>query len=146
MKLQLKKIKNEDGTDYLLGHGEDKFYHLPLNNAPVLEGMELLPPLEYVEELAKQNWGNVHRTGVLGFIDGYNKAKETHPNSDDDMARFLDFSKSTNWEKSIYEARCILNGKHIESKEILRIWKEQQPKLPTSFDTETKQYDYTRIP
>ena len=32
-----------------------------------------------VEKLAKEQWGNVHRTGILGFIDGYNKSQETHP-------------------------------------------------------------------
>jgi hypothetical protein len=25
---------------------------------------------ETIEEAAKKQWGNVHRTGVLGFIDG----------------------------------------------------------------------------
>ena len=63
-----------------------------------------------------------------GFIEGAKWQQEQFKNksaTDEDMVRFLDFSKSTNWEKSIYEARCILNGKHIESKEILRIWKEQ---------------------
>jgi hypothetical protein len=111
-------------------------YHLPLNNALTLEGVPLLPPLEDDESICpypeeKQN--------AVDWHNGYNKAKETHPNSDDDMIEFLDFYKSTNQEKSIYVARCLLNGKHIESKEILRIWKEQKPKLPTSFDTETKQ-------
>jgi hypothetical protein len=139
--------------------------HLPLNNAPVLEGVPLLPPLEnnnevweqglekeidklpYTEHLDDGQYNDGQLAGFeFGATWGYNKAKEACPNSDNDMVEFLDFSKSTNQEKSIYEARCLLNGKHIESKEILRIWKEQKPKLPTSFDTETNQYDYTRIP
>ena len=32
--------------------------HLPLNESPILEGVDLLPPLEdEVEELAKTQWG-----------------------------------------------------------------------------------------
>jgi hypothetical protein len=46
MKLQLTYTKNQDGTEYLLCNEKDNFYHLPLNNAPTLEGVHLLPPLE----------------------------------------------------------------------------------------------------
>jgi hypothetical protein len=48
MKLQLTYTKNQDGTEYLLCNEKDNFYHLPLNNAPTLEGVHLLPPLEVV--------------------------------------------------------------------------------------------------
>lgn len=30
---------------------------------------------KYIKDLAKQRWGNVHRTGVLGFIEGYKAAQ-----------------------------------------------------------------------
>lgn len=106
-------------------------YHLPLNNAPVLEGIELLPPLEYVEELAKQNWGNVHRTGVLGFIDGYNKAKEDYKYTEEDMEKAIEKAwLMAQEEETIYSAK----------EKIIKSF--SKPKLPTSFDTETKQYIY----
>jgi hypothetical protein len=31
---------------------------------------------ETIEEAAEKQWGNVHRTGVLGFIDGVEYQKE----------------------------------------------------------------------
>lgn len=49
--------------------------------------------------------------------------------SEQDMIEFLDFSKSTNQEKSFYEMECLLKGKSIDSKEIFQLWKEQQPKI-----------------
>ena len=111
----------EDG--YL---GKKITHHLPLNNAHVLEGVELLPPLEYVEELAKQNWGNVHRTGVLGFIDGYNKAKEVYKFTEKDM-------------RDAYNLGLVSNN---DSVYVPYVSQEQNPKLPTAFDTETKKYIY----
>jgi hypothetical protein len=113
-------------------------HHLPLNNAPVLEGIELLPPLEYVEELAKQNWGNVHRTGVLGFIDGYNKAKEVYKFTEKDICEFVE------WMNLHYRAlEHTISFKGVKgTKELINLWKKQQPKLPSVFDTETKQYIY----
>ena len=47
----------------------------------------------------------------------------------EDMIRFLDFSKSANHKKLVYESRCLLNGMLIESEEILRIWEEHQSKI-----------------
>lgn len=57
------------------------------------------------------------------------KSQETHPNSNEDMIEFLDFSKSTNKEKSLYEMRCLLEGKPIDSKKLLQLWKEQKSKI-----------------
>ena len=155
MKLLLIKIKNEDGTEYLLGNGENKFYHLPLNNAPVLEGVELLPPLEdEADKLAEIKYplfmlpyktlgGNVYDVDMnslsrVTYKEGYNKAKEAYPNSDDDMVEFGEWCE--NLQKDNKEIRR--NNPSITRKELLQLWKEQKPKLPTAFDTETKQYIY----
>ena len=80
-------------------------YHLPLNNAPILEGVPLLPPLEdeveklemeYFIELEKRREVAKNFTGQVagrhpdafghsemnymnrGYIEGYNKAKEKY--------------------------------------------------------------------
>jgi hydroxymethylpyrimidine pyrophosphatase-like HAD family hydrolase len=66
--------------------------HLPLNNSPILEGVDLLPPLEdEVKKLAdalgfydstEDNKGN--RT-TKAFIAGYNKAKEKYKYTEEDL-------------------------------------------------------------
>jgi hypothetical protein len=45
--------------------------------------------------------------------------------SEEDMVAFLDWSKTTNKEKSEYELKCLLNGKEIDSKKLFTIWFEQ---------------------
>ena len=45
--------------------------------------------------------------------------------SDEDMVAFLDWSKTTNKEKSEYELKCLLNGKEIDSKKLFIIWFNQ---------------------
>lgn len=100
-------------------------------NNPIIDIPKVVNEVEKFENEYFKNtsWGSINPIGHYEALRaGYNKSQETHPNSDDDMIELLDFSKSTNQEKSFYEARCLLNGIHIESKEILRIWKEQRTK------------------
>jgi hypothetical protein len=42
--------------------------------------------------------------------------------SEEDMLAFLDWSKSTNKEKSEYELKCLLNRKDIDSKKLFIMW------------------------
>lgn len=118
-------------------------HHLPLNNAPVLEGIELLPPLEDdVERLAitlypkEEFWigdckGKLYDQNAkqrIHFAKGYNKAKEDYKFTEEDMLKAKDYGngigqhKDMSWNDFI-QSLC-------------------EPKLPTSFDTETKQYIY----
>lgn len=152
----------QDGEPMILSHwqgvedgylGKKITHHLPLNNAPVLEGIELLPPLDidlysYATEEHKFNHKSVQEIGfVLGVKIGYNKAKEDYKFTKEDMVEF---------HKWLLKEQWFYHPKHNEfnnpfgeiksTKELLNLWKEQQPKLPAAFDTETKQYDYTRIP
>jgi len=41
--------------------------------------------------------------------------------SEEDMIEFLNFSKSTNQKKSLYEMGCLLKEIPIESKEIFKL-------------------------
>lgn len=58
--------------------------HIPLNNSPILEFVDLLPPLkDDVDKLAKEYFNNItpsdspYQNGLyIGFKAGYNKAKE----------------------------------------------------------------------
>ena len=43
---------------------------------------------EILEEAAEKQWGNVHRTGVLGFIDGA-KWQEERSYSDEEVIELL---------------------------------------------------------
>jgi hypothetical protein len=134
------------------GHYYNITHHLPLNNAPVLEGIELLPPLEDEVELAYQkelltdnqdkNWVGYGK-GINGVSKErwkiiYNKAKEVYKFTEEDICEFVE------WMNLHYRAlEHTISFKGVKgTKELINLWKEQQPKLPTEFDTETKQYIY----
>lgn len=76
--------------------------------------------IDEVEEITKdEGYSNSFR---IGFKYGYNKSQETHPNSDEDMIEFkiwCDNNTSYNWTNLRYKS----------TKELLQLWKEQQPKI-----------------
>ncbi len=98
--------------------------HLPLNNSPILKGVDLLPPLEddiigkpldnYIRERHNQD-------ECVGFIDGYNKAKEKYKYTEEDVMKAYDFGSNA------------LLG---VSKNSL-IQSLQQPKMPVGFKCKT---------
>lgn len=131
----------------VLGLGYDKetikkiTFHLPLNNAPILEGVLLLPPLEDeddVQNLAKdylfndyQNHFNVktndEQFGVLkGYMNGYNKAREKYKFTEEDMM------------KAYRLGNAFLNSDSLDFKETFDdlIQSLSQSKTPTHFDFE----------
>ena len=65
--------------------------HLPLNDSPILEGVDLLPPFEQeddVDELAKEygeDIGNKDGTSAFDYKRGYNKAKEKYKYTEKDV-------------------------------------------------------------
>jgi hypothetical protein len=60
--------------------------------------------------------------GVL-IVEKNDKTKRMY--SEEDMIAFLDWSKSTNQEKSEYELKCLLAGVVIDSKTLFNIWAKQ---------------------
>jgi hypothetical protein len=71
--------------------------HLPLNDSPILQGVDLLPPLEDdAKKLAKEyiddEWqkdDDAVKFGIkVGYVQGYNKAKEKFKYTEEDM-RFI---------------------------------------------------------
>jgi len=110
--------------------------HLPLNNAPTLEGVPLLPPLEDDEYDFAEIFYNICKATIEHFDDWveakeYNKskAKEKYKYTEEDMREALSESFKASQE-----------GYNITCDEIIQSL--QQPKLPIAFDTETKQYIY----
>jgi len=84
--------------------------HLPLNNSPILEGVDLLPPLEdEVEKLAIEkypvNMGEEWTEEGLaypldfnygfrqGFINGYNTVKEKYKYTEEDLRKVFNYGK-----------------------------------------------------
>jgi len=104
--------------------------HLPLNSSPILEGVDLLPPIEdEVEKLAKE-YGelicNKDGTARFDFKRGYNKAKEKYKYTEEDIMKAVVFGYRQNGR----------NG-HIDNEEEREfIQSLQQPKMPVGFECE----------
>ena len=106
--------------------------HLPLNNAPILEGLPLLPPIENeAETLAFRHTNPL--TDYLsakefncmkeGFKSGYNQAREKYKFTEEDIAKAVMFGRWGETTKKAYE-------NFIQSL--------SQPKTPTHFEFEMK--------
>ncbi len=104
----------------IITQGETKQNRTCTNNCSVVCGECQIfeQKQEAIEEAAQKQWGNVHRTGVLGFIEGANWQAE-RMYSEEDM---VEFSK---W-RIIYEDENPNNVKH--SKKLLKEWFEQHKK------------------
>ncbi len=79
----INKVKHSGGAEY----GEsiitrNIIAHLPLNGSPILEGVDLLPPLgDEVEKMAFEKFSNENPTTFATraiWVDGYNQAKEKY--------------------------------------------------------------------
>ena len=109
--------------------------HLPLNNSPILDGVDLLPPLEddEVEKLAYK-YNPVMKLDNefirAGFKAGYNKAKEKYNKN------LID------WIDNISNSIFALQASQIELKMLEQFKNKvkslQQPKIPFGFEREIK--------
>jgi hypothetical protein len=114
--------------------------HSPLKDSPVLESIPLLPDFykgEDVEDLAlayASSKGYVNpegysdkQVGLLhGFIDGYNKAKETYKYTEEDLRKAIEMAITSKYE---YKLEFYNQNEIIQSL--------QQPKRPKYFECET---------
>ena len=128
------KYHLEDGLtinkfpDYLTDLGACKLIiaHRPLTDAPILEGVPLLPEFSQeddVVELALRTYpfGNSERNAL---ITGYNKAKETYKYTEEDLRKAIDMATTRRHEDTVLFFR---------SDEIIQSL--QQPKRPKYFET-----------
>ncbi len=127
--------------------------HLPLTDAPILEGVPLLPPLsqgDNVEELAESTFGtdidsirgsqeyDLNKDLKTGFVRGYNKAKEKYKYTEEDMINFAIWYYKT---QGLSESNIKYWGK-----DLFQVWKSlQQPSRPTHFECETTPMDLDEI-
>jgi hypothetical protein len=128
------KYHLEDGLiinkfpDYLTDLGACKLIiaHRPLTDAPILEGVPLLPEFSQeddVVELALRTYpfGNSERNALIA---GYNKAKETYKYTEEDLRKAIDMATTRRHEDTVLFFR---------SDEIIQSL--QQPKRPKYFET-----------
>jgi hypothetical protein len=106
--------------------------HLPLNNSPILEGVPLLPPLE--DEIIGKPLDNYIRERhnqdeYVGFIDGYNKAKEKYKYTEEDMVKCWKYASIDKYQ---------VFGDKIGDSYMSFIQSLQQPKMPVGFNVETE--------
>jgi hypothetical protein len=138
-----KNIFQDEGEDIHCCMGDIRIIaHLPLNNSPVLEGVDLLPALEDgVEEAEKAftvaldiETKQVYDKMILdatehGFIIGYNKAKEKYKYTEEDLREALFEVLNSSKEE------CCAT--HTKDSIVRRVIKSlQQPKMPDAFECE----------
>ena len=105
--------------------------HLPLNNSPTLEGIDLLPPIkDDVERLAEEYSKNhsIYETAqddvFHGFVQGYNHATAKYKYTEEDLRNAIHFGKFGEYNS--------------QETTIGFIQYLQQPKMPVGFNLEAK--------
>jgi len=134
-------LKVQIGVNYSNPKAHKKIIaHLPLNNSPILEGVDLLPPIEDdIERIAmdqlKSKWQHLYTFGYpkrpyptnyendLNMVMvGLYKAKEKYKYTEDDVIKIVEKSRETG-----------LTVEYI----MLSL---QQPKLPVGFECDTQNF------
>ena len=113
--------------------------HLPLNNSPILEGVDLLPPLEdEVEKLSAdytEEWCGKRKVDVYihdAFKGGYNKAKERYKYTEEDMRKVC--IMYAQWVTGGTPSLRIAQNPDERFEQIIQSL--QQPKYPIGFECE----------
>lgn len=95
-------VKLVEETDDYYNQRNDVFKkviaHLPINNSPILEGVDLLPPLEQEDSIYKLFQEDSFDIAVDDFNtykSGYNKAKEKYKWTDEDVIKIVEKSRET---------------------------------------------------
>lgn len=119
----------------LTGYEKKIIAHLPLHNAPFLEGVDVLPPFDVeddVEKLAEKlsKEYSIYETAqddvYQGIIVGYNKAREKYKYTEEDARYLIMYSFLLGVDRGHY-------SKEIEDR---IIQSTNQPKLPVAFECE----------
>jgi hypothetical protein len=127
-----KNLFQDEGEDVLCCNGDMNIIaHLPLNNSPIMDGVDLLPPLEDEVEKLAYKYNPVMKLDNefirTGFKAGYNKAKEKYKYTEDDV---IDFTM-----KMI--SQYVVGNKDIWNRDLLKeTLSLKQPKLPIEFECE----------
>jgi hypothetical protein len=119
--------------------------HLPLNNSLILEGVDLLPPLEDdVEKLAELN-GSPDSSGFYdykeGFVDGYYEAKEKYKYTEEDILIIRNKLVSMLPTGDVSAWDMIMAASNYTKWFDEYIQSLQQPKYPVAFECEMEYKD-----
>lgn len=107
-------ITDRDWMHWYLKNGYRKIIaYLPLNNSPILEGVDLLPPLEQEDD---------YLDGCeFEFVNGYNKAKEKYKFTEEDIYKAIQYGREVHYTN---------DQPFIQSL--------SQPKIPVGFECENE--------
>ena len=136
----LNDVRHINGSEYGNSSTWKVIAHRPLKDAPILEGVPLLP--KFIQEDDAENavmefkelYGSLGATDyeLSAFSKGYNKAKETYKYTEEDLINFSNFVTTNLMEHSDS------NGFYIGVRKVLELFKQiQKPKRPKYFECET---------
>jgi len=85
--------------------------HLPLNGSPILEGVDLLPPIEdgidYLAEIFGNNVGGNESESIalsFGYKKGYNKARKKYKYTEEDVRKAITMARDLeDWQDLVWE-------------------------------------------
>jgi len=127
----INKVKHSGGAEY----GEsiitrNIIAHLPLNGSPILEGVDLLPPLgDNVQKLVREHFElDKELNNPSSFKSGYNKAKEKYKYTEEDMRKA--------WNTAYIDAMSIDEETYKPLFFEDFIQSLSQPKMPIGFERE----------
>jgi hypothetical protein len=137
-------IKHDGWCTCFFGDSDCKkiIAHHPLNGAPYLDGVPVIPPLpqeDDVKELFKEEYEQARKRGSQdyaegyygGLLDGHKQAREKYKYTEFNIITAFEYG----WNQRHYEK--------IDENELLEIEKRfiqslQQPKLPIAFECEVE--------
>jgi hypothetical protein len=141
----ISKLKHSNGAEYAKSDvAKQVIAHLPLNNSPILEGVDLLPPLEDDSNKLAYKYAVDYRCPstndneyckhdiISAYNNGYNKAKEKYKYTEEDLRKAIEVG--VNAEAGDYPKG--FSHKLGISLEDYFIQSLQQPKLPVGFNCE----------
>ena len=108
--------------------------HLPLNNSSILEGVDLLPPIEDEVEKLAYKYNPVMKLDNefirAGFKAGYNKAKEKYKYTEEDLKKAINLAYVSSGGGDTYPECEEFVSEQLESL--------QQAKIPVGFECDTE--------
>jgi hypothetical protein len=111
--------------------------HRPLNNAPHIDGLDVLPPSwrdngEDIYKLAEDytNKRNYLAEEAQGFIDGHSKAREKYKFTEEDMMEAMEIY--SDWVQDV-DSDTFYKTYKLKLRQVIQ--SRQQPKYPIAFES-----------
>jgi hypothetical protein len=142
--------------DFLYNSRKDWFKkiiaHLPLNDSPILEGVDLLPPIEDDVEEAERKFTEVLDSETKqvydkmlldatehGFVIGYNKAREKYKYTEEHMrkiAQFITDYAIYDLDDNYFKENYGVSVDGVNIKDVVEKYIESFHQYPTEFECE----------